>query len=170
LSADVNATLFDTMEEMLWRSARSQWVAANPSNGRYKSQILREPESAAYLWSVLQPMLVSRFGDGAFEATQVVSISKDCSPILRHVDNVRYEGNWKLLVYANDAENGRGVAGTRFFDVDGAASLDVDFEPGGVVLFDMRLQHEGLPLRHGALKRTLGLRLRRNAVISDVVT
>lgn len=153
-------SLFSRVERTLWDEARGSWRGWTGATleDPYGTQIVKHEGAARMIWdAVLQaaPALESRF-----ESTKTVTISKNGVAIERHRDNPLYEGDWKLLLYANAASDGD-VAGTRFFP-HGVREppLDIPYSVGAVTLFRMDIEHEGARIPAGVMKRTLGLRLK----------
>jgi len=152
--------LFERVESSLWDGSRAQWRGRTGSTVRapYGTQIIRNDVVARLVWdSVVALFDTEVVLTDHFTPTDTITLAKNGRAIERHRDNVAYAGDWKLLVYCNHSDDGD-VAGTRFFTRDGG-SVDMAYAPGAVVLFNLALEHEGLPVPQSKLKRTLGLRL-----------
>jgi hypothetical protein len=104
--------------------------------------------------------------------TRTTWITHGCAstPIARHRDAPQYPGTHKLLIYGNalqvpmDSTEG----GTRFFGSrEDPWTLEVAHEPGLALLFDMRLEHEGIQTAMSQTKESLGLRILCTAAPSE---
>lgn len=125
-----------------------------------KQGILELPDVSRILWQFIGPKISSLVFTDLTEKKQFrvtgirdsITITMNNKPVIKHFDKATGD-RFKLSFYLNKIDKG----GTIFYGTN-TPDVIIDNEPGAGILFDICVEHEGMPLPGGETKYVIGAR------------
>lgn len=84
-----------------------------------------------------------------------ITITKNKTPISKHVDLKKDDERYKIGVYLNDIKKG----GTVFY-INDTETYEIEHKKGRLIMFDVKIPHKGGDIEKGDVKYMIGIRVK----------